>query len=334
MVQFTELESGQLASLCRQFSLGELTGFRPVAAGTINSNYQIDTAAGRFFLRVNEGKRESEVSYEVAVLRHLVAGGVCTLLPLETGDGLGYARFEGQFISVFPWRDGYQCSSENISERECREIGGALAQLHLAGNGMEPARAGRYTFEAVKAAYEKFSSSSDPMLVTAIATSATEFEWLGERAEQRAQLPTGLIHADLFPDNVLMREGGVLALLDFEQACVGAYCYDLAVCLNAWCFAKVWEPGRARALLSGYQKVRPLGRDEIKGLSLEVRASALRFLVSRIRDIYLPAQGQAGSASRTQAPGKDFRRFLMRLKTWKALGPAGVADLAESRDKE
>ena len=321
MGKFTDLKHNQLARLAEEFSLGALHGFRAIAAGTINSNFQIDTDRGRFFLRVNEGKNEDEVAYEVAVLSHLVAGGVSTPLPLVARTGLRYASFEQQYVSVFPWQGGHHAETGSISEDECRAVGRTLALLHHAGRDMRDLHDGRYTFEHVVGAYEKFSGSNDPDLALAIAVIGNEISWLRGRDEMRAALPNGLIHADLFPDNVLMHDGEVVALLDFEQACSGAYCYDLAVCLNAWCFADAFVLERAAALLGGYREIRELEVCEIEGLETELRASALRFTVTRIRDVYLPAAG-------AQITGKDFRRFLMRLQTWQGMGPRRIADLA------
>ena len=321
MGHFTELTDADAASLCEQFGIEGAVRVRPIAAGTTNSNYRVETADARYFLRVNEGKSEQEVQFEVSVLTHLVAAGVPTLLPLATASGVRYATLEGKFVSVFPWRDGTHSDSKSISHAQCLAIGTALAQLHIAGEGMNATHVGRFTTAGVRKEYEAFRASSDPCLADALSALKAEFSWLESHEEQRRLHPRGLIHADLFPDNVLMQDGAVVALLDFEQACDGAYCYDLAVCLNAWCFAEELSLDRVSALLTGYQRVRQLSGSEARGLHVEVRAAAVRFLVTRIRDIHLPAPEQAPE-------GKDFRRFLMRLRTWQGLAPNQLADLS------
>tara|TARA_R110002096_G_scaffold77896_6_gene183268 strand:- start:35845 stop:36828 length:984 start_codon:yes stop_codon:yes gene_type:complete len=321
MGHFTELKDADAAELCAQFGIEGTVSVKPIAAGTTNSNYRVETANARYFLRVNEGKSEHEVQFEVSVLTHLVAAGVPTLLPLATASGLRYAIFAGKFVSVFPWRDGTHSESKNISQSECSAIGVVLAQLHLAGKSMSTTHVGRFTTAAVRNEFEAFCASPDPRLADALNALQAEFSWLEQHETQRRSQPRGLIHADLFPDNVLMQDGAVVALLDFEQACDGAYCYDLAVCLNAWCFAEALSFDRVSALLCGYQKVRRLSVSEARGLHVEVRAAAVRFLVTRIRDIHLPAPEQAPE-------GKDFRRFLMRLQTWQSLPPNQLADLS------
>ncbi len=324
MAQFTILTQAEVASLCDQFGLGTLLTVQPIAAGTINSNYRVETERGRYFLRVNEGKTEAEVQFEFDVLSHLVAGGVATAEPLAAGDGRHYAGHDGQFVSVFAWQDGTHSDSKSISESECTAVGGALAQLHLAGADMPCTNPGRYTLDAIRQEYEAFAASTDPELADAIAVLAEEFAWLDTNEAERRRQPAGLIHADLFPDNVLLRDQRVVALLDFEQACAGSYCYDLAVCANAWCFADALVPNRVSALLAGYQSVKPLSAAELRCLRIDVRAAAVRFLVTRIRDIYLPESHGTASG----APGKDFRRFLMRLRTWQRQPPSWLADLS------
>lgn len=325
MAHYTKLEHEDLTKLCRRYGLGELVEFQSIAAGTINSNYRVVADSGTYFLRVNEGKVESEVRFETGVLEHLVAKKVPTLLPLKAERGERFTAYQERFISVFPWRVGYHCSAKNISHKECKAIGTVLAQLHSAGADMPCATRGRYPTEAIYKVYESYAASTDPNLAESIAVLAKEFSWLQARKETREQLPSGLIHADLFPDNVLLDQSGIAALLDFEQACHGAYVYDLAVCCNAWCFDDVaLVPERFDALIAGYLEERSMDESTLAGLETELRASAVRFLVTRIRDIYLPAQ----ASSETALQGKDFRRFLMRLKTWHGFDFSRLADLS------
>ena len=148
---------------------------------------------------------------------------------------------------------------------------------------------------------------------------------LAARAAEREQAPGGVIHGDLFRDNVLFDGGHLVALLDFEQASRGTWVYDLAVCLNAWCFDDGGDgnrprvelvPARARALLGGYQERRALVAAERGLLAVEARAAAARFTITRITDVYLPG---------VDLPGKDFRRYLCRLEGWQGLDPGALA---------
>lgn len=328
MAHFTRLDEEAVASLSAEFSLGSLVAWKSIAAGTINSNYQVDTSRGRFFLRVNEGKSEKEVRLECDVLTHLVAQGVATPLPIKTKEGEGFARWRDKFISVFDWVPGSHVEGDSISTAHCCAAGRALARLHTAGKSMDLAGVGegRYSHAKIEKLFESFASDADPALAEVVPLLREEFAWLAQRADVRARAPRSLIHADLFPDNVLVEGTEVVALLDFEQACVGSLVYDLAVAINAWCFSAGLMPKRASALLSGYQETGPLSEEEAAALPVELRAAALRFTVTRITDVFLPSRSKGA-----EARGKDFRRFQMRLQAWQRLSSEDlqrIADLA------
>jgi homoserine kinase type II len=327
---FTQLDQQTIASLSAEFSLGNLRSWKNIAAGTINSNYQVDTSEGRFFLRVNEGKSEAQVRIEVAVLTHLVAQGVPSPLPKRTSQGEGFARWRDKFISVFDWLPGSHVDGSTTTEAHCRAAGSALARLHLAGKSMDTSGVGegRYSHAEIEKLFASFESNPEPSLQEVVPLLRAEFAWLAQRADLRSHAERSLIHADLFPDNVLMEGTRVVALLDFEQACVRSLVYDLAVAITAWCFSKALHPERAIALLSGYQEVLPLGDAALAALPVELRAAALRFTVTRITDVHLPSLN-TGEAT---ALGKDFRRFQMRLETWQNLPSKElqrIADLAQ-----
>lgn len=302
-----------MQALANEFALGVVNDWRSIEAGTINSNFGLDTEEGRFFLRVNEGKRVEEVCYEAGLLENLVAGGVVTPVPRRAVSGDPYTEYEGQFVSVFPWLDGEQVDSMSLQPGHCEALGAALAQLHEVGRAVPKHfhRQGRYTHDQIQTRFEDFKNSSDPELQPAIAALREEFEWLAEREADRAAGQRGIIHGDLYPDNVLVSGTEIVALLDFEQASVGSLIYDLSVAINAWCFGSKLEPERVTALIRGYESRLPLDAEKRALLNIELRGSALRFLVTRITDIYLSA-----GAPQT----KDFRRFLMRLESWRATG--------------
>ncbi len=326
MAHFTQLDEEAVAGLSAEFSLGTLLAWKSIAAGTINSNYQLETSEGRFFLRVNEGKSEEEVRIEYQVLKHLVAQGVASPLPRRSKGGQGYCRWRDKFISVFDWVPGSHVDGDTITDAHCHAAGIALASLHTAGASMDQSGVGqgRYAHAKIEKAFASFASDPDPALAAAVILLREEFAWLGARVAVRTKVPRSLIHSDLFPDNVLVDGTQVVALLDFEQACVGSMVYDLAVAINAWCFSQAFVPDRASALLSGYVATRPLGDAEWAALAIELRAAALRFTVTRITDVYLPSR-ESGVA----AVGKDFRRFQMRLETWQRLPPGEIQQIAD-----
>jgi homoserine kinase type II len=317
MGTFTALTDADVAAIAAAFDVGPVRGWTAIPAGTINSNFAVDAAAGRFFLRVNEDKRPDDVEYEAALVAALAGAGVRTPVPRAARDGRRHAAHAGKLISLFPWVDGEHRCAAGVTAAHARAVGAALAGLHRAGAPLAAAfdRAGIYGFDAIAARYRGFRQLTDPVLAPAIVAIGEELAWLGARADARAALPRGIIHGDLFRDNVLFDDAAAPILIDFEQASSGALAYDLAVCLNAWCFGDDLDPALVRAMVDGYRDARPLAPQELAGLAAECRAAAMRFTVTRITDVYL----------RETVATRDFRRYLARLRRWRALGADGLA---------
>lgn len=322
MAGLTRLTDGEVAGLARAFGLGAVTGWGEIPAGTINSNHWVVAGGRRWFLRINEDKSEADVRWEAGLVDSLAAAGVPTPPTIPAADGAPLVRHRDRWVSVFPWVDGVHRGPGEVSERDAAEVGAALAALHRAGAPLAArmARTGIYTTGHVAARYARLRAdpvaAADPALAVALDAIGRELEWLAARADQRAGAPGGIIHGDLFRDNVLFDGAELAALLDFEQASTGAWVYDLAVCLNAWCYASELSPALVRAMVDGYRGARELEADEQALLYVEARAAAVRFTVTRITDVHLRG---------AELEGKDFRRFLARLEAWRALGDEGLA---------
>jgi len=320
---FTHVDAATMTEIATRFGLAPVLGFEGVEAGTVNSNYRLRSGEGTFFVRVNEGKSEDDVAYEAELVAHLAAHGVATPAPRVADDGRPYARTSAGLVTMFPWiADGTPLRTRALAPDDARAAGRALAALHRAGAGFATRRASRYAFERILERWRGLPAAppgSD--LAAAIADTGAELERLELLAARRAALPQGVIHGDLFVDNTLRRRDGGLTLLDFEQASDGAYAYDLAVCLNAWCFGDAVVPARARALVEGYRAVRELEPEERALLHTEACAAATRFTVTRITDVELDPR-----ATPLVKATKDYRRYHLRLRAWHALGERGFAD--------
>ncbi|HKE17115.1 MAG TPA: homoserine kinase [Kofleriaceae bacterium] len=324
MAELTRLDDAEVRALARGFRLGGVSAWGEVPAGTINSNYWLEAGGRRWFLRVNEGKTEDDVRWESALVAALVAAGVPTPPPALTEEGAPLVLHRDRWVSVFPWIAGVHRERGEVSEDDAALVGAALAQLHRAAAPLARTmpRAGIYTTAHIAGRFARLRSdpeaAADPQLAGALAAVGEELAWLDERRAEREAAPGGIIHGDLFRDNVLFAAGGarLVALLDFEQASSGAWVYDLAVCLNAWCFAGSLSPALVRSMVGGYAAVRALEPAERALLPVEVRAAAMRFTVTRITDVYCRGLSQ---------PDKDFRRFLVRLEAWRLLGAEGLA---------
>jgi homoserine kinase type II len=308
---FTRLGDGELAGIADAFELGAVRGAQPIAAGTINSNFAVATERGDWFVRINEGKAEADVAWEAQLIAALAAGGVVTPPPLTARDGRPYAPLAGgaKWVSAFPWRAGHHLGPGEVTPALAAAFGAALARLHQVGLGLPAAwrRRSIYDHGHLVARHARFAASTDPALARAIAVIGRGLDAAAAAAPVRAAATHGIIHGDLFRDNVLWDAGQVVAILDFEQASGGSLAYDLAVCINDWCWDGGFRRDAAAGLLAGYQRVRPLPAADREALLIEVPAAATRFTITRITDVYLAS---------VDNPDKDFRAFLARCDTW------------------
>ncbi|MCE9578393.1 MAG: homoserine kinase [Deltaproteobacteria bacterium] len=307
MGTFTVLDDADVAAIAQIFGLGPVTAWRAIAAGTINSNFAVTAGGARWFIRVNEGKSVEDVGWEAALCRHLAAGAPVAV-PRLTLAGDPFATHRGLLVSAFGWLPGVHRDPGQVTVDDARGTGAALARIHLAGADFTPHRDGIYTPAHIAARFAGFRDRPDPALAEAIAILGDELAGLDAAAPIRAAAPRGIIHGDLFRDNVLFADGAVAAVLDFEQASWGSLAYDLAVAINDWAWDGAVRVEIVRALLEGYDRVRPIDVPMWQALPIEVRGAAARFTVTRITDVYLP-----GIAN----PDKDFRDYLARLVAWR-----------------
>ncbi len=316
MGAFTKLGDAELGDIAAAFSLGAVRAWATIAAGTINSNFSVESDRGRWFVRVNEGKAEADVAWEAQLVDALAAGGLPAPPPLRAADGRAYAPLRGaagKWVSAFPWRGGRHLAPAEVTAAHAAAIGEALATMHAIGTALPPAwrRTSIYDHDHLVARYRGFAASRDPELARAIEVLGEELALAVAAAPVRRAATAGIIHGDLFRDNVLWEGPRLTAILDFEQASGGSLAYDLAVCVNDWC----WSPDPAgpradlaRALLEGYGRRRVLTDADRAALPVELRAAAARFTITRITDVYL---------ARVDNAEKDFRAFLARCEAWR-----------------
>ena len=302
----TELEKASVDRVLSAFGLGKSSSFRRIEAGTVNTNFKVDTDRGPFFLRINQGKSEDDVAYEATLIAELVARGVRTPRPVSAVDGRGYVEHDGVFFSFFPFKRGKHIEpTAGGMEKFAAAVGNALRVVHDGGAQIQKRfeRESRYHSGELFRRFQSFRGH--PETASYESEIQREFEWLDSQSAIRAQGNHSVIHGDLFPDNVLF-DGGDIWLLDFEQASTGSTVYDVAVLLNAWCFDATggklnWD--LARAMLKGYGK-----RVPADVLAVELRAAAHRFIITRITDVLLTGADR---------PGKGFREYVARLSYWR-----------------
>jgi len=316
MAVLTAIEPEEAGTLAAAYGLGALRALEGIAGGSVNSNFALETEAGRVFLRLYEEQDLAGARRETALLERLAARGVPTPAPLRRADGGLVSELRGKPAALFPWRDGHMRCQAGVTPEDASRVGEALARVHAAGAG-EPAAAGRFQYTNLLERLDRIAASGDARFAPLAPSLRAS---LGEaHAARDPSLPHGLVHGDLFRDNVLWAaDGSIAALLDFESACAGTYAYDLMVTVLSWCYGDDFEPDLAAAMREGYESVRPLDVREREGLWAEGCFAALRFTTTRITDY----------AMRTGAAGprvvKDWRRFRNRFEKLRSLGPTGV----------
>lgn len=309
-----------LEELAEDYELGRITAHRAIEAGSSNLNFELDTPAGRRFLRINRGKPEGAVRYEVEAVDALADVGVKTPRPLSARRGNRYIAIGAHFAVLYPWVQGSHRSLGTVTPDDAREVGRALGHMHQVGRrlGSELRRPAVDTLAASAREIDTMRAARDDALRDATALCADELSWQLRR--KRTQPCTGLIHADLFRDNVIF-SASETTLIDFEQAGWGSLVDDVAITLNAWCYVEDYEPVLARQFLAGYCTERPLTAPEREELTAALRRGALYFAARRVTHIYLP---------RLVRPEKDFRRYLDRLRRLRDHGEVAAASWLQS----
>ncbi len=318
---FTPLAEEEALELVAEHGLGGLVRVIPIAAGSVNSNFVLELEGGaRCFVRLFEEQGEEGARYDAALLAHLAAAGVPSPRPHPRLDGaeVSFASGSGKPVALFPYVDGVHSCQRAVSPSRVTALGCALAKLHLAGKNFPVRRLGRFTLDDVRARFPRIARAHDPSLSSMAVQLEAELDaWIARRAPS---LPEGVIHGDLFRDNVFFRsetgEGHdeVIALLDFESASDGRFAYDLAVTILAWCYGDELDLGLVRALVAGYETLRALDVEERAGLQAELAIAALRFTTTRITDYAMPRAGSDGGEGETTRVIKDWRRFWNRLR--------------------
>jgi homoserine kinase type II len=284
MAVYTKVSGAALAGFLEGFALGRAVSLTPIAEGVSNSNYVLETEAGRFILTLFEARtREEDLPFFMGLMRHLAEKGLKVPLPVADASGALFGSLCGRAAALTGFLDG--AWPRDILPGMAGQVGAALAGLHLAGRDFEGRRdndLGLSGWRRLTGRLGGKAAEIEPGLDAEIAKELAALE-----AGWPEGLPRGAIHADLFPDNVFFDGGGTLSgLIDFYFACTDFLAYDLAVCLNAWCFdeERCFLPGRAAEMIAGYEAARPLSASERDALPLLCRGGAMRFLATRAHD--------------------------------------------------
>jgi homoserine kinase type II len=283
MAVYTEIGDDELRAFIAAYDIGAVLSCKGIAEGVENSNYLLGTETGSFILTLYEKRvAPGDLPFFIALMDHLAHQGVACPTPVRAKDGAALRELCGRPAAVVSFLNGMW--PRRIEPFHCAGVGAALARLHKAGESFAMARPNDLDLSGWHRLYVACAPRADEVQAGLAAELHDELEAL-ENAWPR-HLPSGVIHADLFPDNVFFRDRELSGLIDFYFACTDAFAYDLAICINAWCFepAGDFNVTKARLLVGNYRAERPLSPEEIAALPLLAQGSALRFLLTRLYD--------------------------------------------------
>jgi homoserine kinase type II len=320
MAAYTELSKPFLKELSDDYSLGRVTGATGIPTGSVNSNYILETAKGKFLLRIDEVKSENELKREIDLLTFLRKHAFPCPHPMQDRMGRFYRALSNRCVSLFKYQEGRVLVAERLKPAQLESIGRALGDLHVVGKAYKKGIDNRFSFERIADLYINVRSRLPNYFRKICRTLDDEVDYLTRYLE--GKLPKGVIHGDLFCDNVLFRGDRLTAVLDFEAACRGKFIFDIATAVNALCFVDGgYSLDRFRSVLQGYESVRTLSLAEWDAFPNELRFSSLRFTVTRLHDFFLhPTNGQA-------RVDKDFREFFDRLRVLRREREGGMEPL-------
>ena len=306
MAVYTDVSFEELDSFLAAYDLGEPHVFKGIAEGVSNSNYYLQTERGAYILTLYEVRVEAaDLPFYLGLMEHLAYAGIPSPTPVHMRDGNITSLLNGRQAAILTFLDGV--SLRRPTPEHCQRAGVSLADLHAAGANFKGHRANALGPQGWRKLANDCQNQADSVADGLRSLIDDELSCL--EATWPWHLPQGVIHADLFPDNVLFVNDRVSGLIDFYFACNDALAYDLAVMLNAWCFEAdgAFNVTKARALIGGYQTKRRLTRDEASSLPLLCRGAALRFLLTRLYDWVNP---NPSAFVRPQDP----REFVRRLR--------------------
>lgn len=291
MAVYTTLTNEQIADhLEAHYSIGALEFAVGIAQGVENSNYLLGVKSPtgqeeKYILTLYEKRvNPDDLPFFLELLQHVAAHGVACPNPVKRRDGALFGLLAGKQASLVSFLHGK--SRSVIRNPHVASVGATLGQLHQAARGFAGRRANALSLAGWQQLYAKIAGRLDSIQAGLEELVRTELDYAAQHFPQPSTLPQGIIHADLFPDNVFFEGDEVSGVIDFYFACHDALAYDLAITLNAWCFEPRGEfnATKSRLLLAAYQKQRALTAPEIAAFQALLRGAALRFLLTRAHD--------------------------------------------------
>ena len=309
MAVYTEVSDQELEAFLVDYDIGSAVSFKGIAEGVENTNYVLTTDLGQYMVTLYEKRVDPrDLPFFLGLMDHLAERGINCPRPIHARDGNALRTLAGKPAAVTSFLQGMW--PRRMTVKHCGPVGEALAGFHLAGRDFPLRRPNALSVAGWRPVFEGSRRHVDPALERELAAELDFFE-----ASWPKELPCGVIHADMFNDNVFFLHERLSGIIDFYFACNDFLAYDVAICLNAWCFEpdNAFNATKARALLQAYDKVRPLGEDERHALPILARGSALRFMLTRLYD-------WAHTPPDALVKRKDPNEYLAKLRFHRSVG--------------
>ena len=283
MAVYTEVSDDELVGFVESYGLGELLSYKGIAEGVENTNYIVYTVNGPYFLTLYEKRvNGSDLPFFLGLMDFMSKEGLSCPTPVRDKNQAMLRSLAGRPAAFITFLQGMHV--KRPMPEHCQELGAALADFHQKGLGFDQKRDNSLSVEGWRPLFDKIGKQMDDMQPSLYDKIAQELDFLEQNWP--SNLPRGIIHADLFPDNVFFLQNKVSGLIDFYFSCYDMLAYDIAICLNAWCFEHDWSFNvtKAHALLSAYNSVREIQPEEVAALPILARGASMRFLLTRAYD--------------------------------------------------
>lgn len=320
MAVYTDITEDDLKRFLAEYDVGELTSYKGIAEGVENSNFLLHTTLDPLILTLYEKRVDKgDLPFFLGLMQHLSARGLSCPLPLPRRDGELLGALSGRPAALISFLEGMWLRKP--AAEHCHEVGKAMAAMHLAAEGFSIERPNALSLEGWKALWEKSAARADEVEKGLADEISSELAFLATHWPK--DLPAGVIHADLFPDNVFFLGDELSGVIDFYFACNDLLAYDISICLNAWCFEKdhSFNLTKGMAILEGYRSIRPLSDAELAALPVLARGAALRFFLTRLYDWLTTPAGAL-------VVKKDPLEYLRKLRFHRQISSAAEYGLA------
>jgi homoserine kinase type II len=322
MAVYTEVSDDELEEFVAEYDIGEVVSCKGIAEGVENTNYLLQTDRSPYILTLYEKRvNPDELPFFLGLMQHLAERGLACPTPIHGSDGRALRELCGRPAAIVSFLKGMW--PRRITLGHCAELGAAMAEMHLKGADFALTRPNNLSVAGWRPLFEVEARRADEISPGLAALIAAELDDLERRWPQN--LPVGLIHADLFPDNVFFLADKTVGadkmsgIIDFYFACTDILAYDIAICLNAWCFEPdgSFNATKARLMLNSYRRLRPLSADELDALPVLARGAAMRFLLTRLYDWLNTPAG-------AYVKRKDPLEYLRKLRFHQGIGGPGA----------